>query len=148
MPQSSHRPCAEAPGALSSLPTSAAGPPPSTCCSTAVICSTEKRFFFTAASWPDGPDYAAVLTSPMCRSPRSPVFAADVGGWAAALDLLQHGGDLLDGKALLLHGSLLARRAGLCRSPHIAHVPKPPEPCLRCRRRRLGRRPRLAAARR
>ena len=37
-----------------------------------MICSTEKRFFFTAASWPDGPDYAAVLTLPMVRKTRSP----------------------------------------------------------------------------
>src|SRR5215207_1281825 len=57
-----------------------------------------------------------------------PDVATDVADGDAALRLLQDGGDLLDGKALLLHGSLLARRAGLCRSPHVPDGPKNPEP--------------------
>ncbi len=40
-----------------------------------------------------------------------PDLAADVPDGHAALDLLQDGSDLLDGKALFLHGILLARRA-------------------------------------
>ena len=38
---------------------------------------TEKRFFFTASPWPDGPDYAAVLTLPMVRKIRSPSSATE-----------------------------------------------------------------------
>jgi hypothetical protein len=55
---------------------------------------------------------------------RDPDLAIDVADRDAALGLLQDRGDLLDGKALFLHGISLARWAGLCRNPHLPIGPK------------------------
>ena len=57
-------------------------------------------------------------------------LAADVADREAALSLLQDGGDLLDGKALLLHGSLLGPTGPVMRNPHAPDGPKNPEPLL------------------